>query len=172
MRGSYQAAFAVVMSCVSAPGAAAIVASSAGGFTVREEVSLSGPPSRAWARLVDVARWWDGKHTYSGKASNLSLTLRPGGCWCESLDHGGFVRHMDVVLAIPGKTLRLTGGLGPLQGTGATGALTFTLRSSSPNVTVVVAEYSVVGFTPDGLTAMAGAVDEVLGEQMARFANQ
>ena len=168
----YRAAFAVVLACLSAPGAAAVVASGAAGFTVREEVRFSGPPARAWAHLVDVARWWSGKHTYSGSSSNLSLALRPGGCWCERLDHGGFVRHMEVVLVIPEKTLRLTGGLGPLQGMGATGALTFSLQSSSPGVTTVVAVYSVVGFTRDGLTEIAASVDEVLSEQMSRFASK
>jgi len=80
------------------------------------------------------------------------------------------VRHLEVVLVIPEKTLRLTGGLGPLQGMGATGALTFTLRGASPSATTVIAEYSVVGYSHDGLSSIAGAVDRVLGEQLQRFA--
>jgi hypothetical protein len=148
----------------------AVVGSSAGGFTIREEVEFSGPPSRAWKRLIDVASWWNPEHTYSGRSSNLTLTLSLGGCWCEKLENGGFARHLEVVLVIPEKTLRLTGGLGPLQAMGATGALTFTLRKASPTTTTVIAEYSVVGYSREGLSSIAGAVDEVLGEQLQRFA--
>lgn len=151
---------------------AAVVSSDAGGFVVREEVGFPGGVARAWKRLVDVGSWWDPKHTYSGRSSNLSLTLKPGGCWCEKLGQGGFVRHLDVVLVMPGKALRLTGALGPLQAMGATGALTFTLRSTSDTSTEVVAEYSVVGYSHEGLKSLAAAVDAVLAEQMKRFAGQ
>jgi hypothetical protein len=73
-----------------------------------------------------VGRWWDREHTYSGDAKNLSIDPRPGGCFCEALPpHGGGVQHAMVVLAIPGKTLRMVGGLGPLQESGLAGALTF-----------------------------------------------
>jgi len=161
----------VVLALCAAGSAAqgAVVSSDAGGFVVREEVDFAGNAASAWKHLVDVGSWWDPRHTYSGRSSNLSLTLRPGGCWCEKLDHGGFAHHLEVVLVMPGKTLRLIGGLGPLQGIGATGALTFTLRSTSERSTTVVAEYSVVGYSPRGLGSLAAAVDEVLAEQMKRF---
>ena len=129
-----------------------------------------GNVASAWNRLVDIASWWDPKHTYSGHSSNLSITLEPGGCWCEKLEQGGFAKHLDVVLVIPRKALRLTGGLGPLQGMGATGALTFTLRRISNARTEVVAEYAVVGYSHDGLGSLAPAVDSVLAEQLDRFA--
>jgi len=148
----------------------AVMGSNAAGFTVREEVTFSGPPASAWKRLIDVGSWWNPKHTYSGRSSNLSLALTPGGCFCEKLENGGFVRHLDVVLVMPEKILRLTGGLGPLQAMGATGALTFTLREASPSTTTVIAQYSVVGYSGEGLAGIAGAVDEVLGEQLRRFA--
>ena len=35
---------------------------------------------RAFAR---VGEWWGKDHTYSGDSANLSLSLTPGGCWCE-----------------------------------------------------------------------------------------
>jgi hypothetical protein len=43
--------------------------------------------------------------------------------------HAGFknqggVRHMQVVYVDPGKTLRMIGGLGPLQSMAATGSMT------------------------------------------------
>ena len=60
----------------------------------------------------------------------------------------------------------------PLQGMGATGALTFILRSNTPGVTTVVAEYAVVGYSHEGLTELASAVDGVLGEAIARLASK
>jgi hypothetical protein len=170
MRRSFWGSIVVAACLQGTPLHAAVVGGNSGGFTVREEVEFAGPPASAWKRLIDIGSWWDPQHTYSGHSSNLSLTLEPGGCWCERLENGGFVRHLEVVLVIPEKTLRLTGGLGPLQGLGATGALTFTLRSASPAVTTVIAEYSVAGYSKEGLSSIAGSVDQVLGEQLRRFA--
>ena len=170
MRSSYWKFAVLAAALVASPVRAAVVGSGADGFTVREEVQFAGSPAIAWKRLIDVGSWWNPQHTYSGRSSNLTLTLRPGGCWCERLENGGFARHLEVVLVIPEKTLRLTGALGPLQGIGATGALTFTLRSTAPTATTVIAEYSVVGYSRDGLSSFAGAVDQVLGEQLQRFA--
>jgi hypothetical protein len=151
---------------------AAVTSSGAGGFSVREEVQFAGNSAAAWKHLVDVGSWWSPSHTYSGNSANLSLSLQPGGCWCEKLDQQGFARHMDVVLVIPMKTLRLTGGLGPLQGLGATGALTFTLREASPGATTVTAEYSAIGYSAQGFGSLAPVVDGVLAEQLKRFATK
>ncbi len=76
---------------------------------------------------------------------------------CENFENGGFARHLEVVLVIPEKTLRLTGGLGPCREWGATGALASTLRSTSSAATTVIAEYSVVGYSREGLASLAGA---------------
>ena len=170
MRCSFWSLAAIAASFAASTAHAAVLGSSGDGFTVREEVQFAGPPAGAWKRLIDVGSWWDPRHTYSGRSSNLTLTLSPGGCWCEKLENAGFARHLEVVLVIPEKTLRLTGGLGPLQGMGATGALTFTLRKASDTATTVIAEYSVVGYSREGLASIAGAVDQVLGEQLQRFA--
>ena len=149
---------------------AAVVASGPGGFVIRQEVVFPGAPDAAWQRLIDPARWWDPAHTYSGSAANLSLALEPGGCWCERLPGAGFVRHMEVVYAAPGAALRLSGGLGPLQGMGAGGALTFTLKAETPGTTRVVAQYAVSGYAADGYGEIATGVDLVLGEQLRRYA--
>jgi len=166
----YRIGIVLALWAVATAAEAAVISSGGGGFVVREEVEFSGNATNAWKHLVDIGSWWDPKHTYSGHSSNLSLTLQPGGCWCEKLDHAGFVRHLDVALVIPEKMLRLTGGLGPLQGMGATGALTFTLRAVSDTATTVVTEYSVAGYSSDGFTSLAAAVDDVLAAQMKRFA--
>src|SRR4051812_41820336 len=77
-------------------------------------ITVKAAPAQAYAHVVDVAHWWSSDHTYSGDAKNLHLDARAGGCWCEKWP-GGSVQHMSVLLAMPGKQLRLSGGLGPLQ---------------------------------------------------------
>ena len=163
------AAFGALL-CVAEPGQAEVVASGATGFVVRHELRIARGTAAAYARLIRVQDWWSSVHTYSGSAANLSLQARLGGCWCEKLPAGGFVRHMGVVYAAPGKALRLVGGLGPLQEMGASGVLSFTLKAESADVTRVTLSYAVSGFAPQGFTDMARGVDTVLGEQLARYA--
>jgi hypothetical protein len=162
---------AAVAACVSVmqPSRAEVVASGANGFVVRHELRIPRGAAAAYARLVRVQDWWSSDHTYSGSAARLSLQARPGGCWCERLPDGGFVKHMDVVYAAPGKALRLVGGLGPLQEMGVSGALSFTLEAESADVTRVTLSYVVSGFAPQGFNDIARAVDAVLGEQLARY---
>src|SRR5690349_14228561 len=118
---------------------------------------------------MQIGRWWNPAHTYSGDAANLALSAKPGGCLCETLPGGGFVKHMDVVYAAPGKALRLVGGLGPLQGMGAAGAMTFDFKAEGA-ITRVTVTYIVSGFAPGaGLAAIAPPVEGVLAEQLTRF---
>lgn len=149
---------------------ATVLASGPGGFVLREEASFPGTPEAAWARLVQPARWWSADHTYSGDAANLTLALSPGGCWCETLPGGGFVRHMEVLFASPAKLLRLSGGLGPLQAMGAAGVLSFTLKADGPAATRIVVEYAVSGYAADGFEKLAVGVDQVLAAQVQRLA--
>lgn len=151
------------------PARADVVASGANGFAVRHELRVARSAAAAYARLLRVQDWWGSEHTYSGSAANLTLQARPGGCWCERLAAGGFVRHMDVVYAAPGKGLRLVGGLGPLQTMGASGTLSFTLTAESADVTRVTLSYVVTGFAAGGFSEIAPAVDAVLGAAFARY---
>ncbi len=153
--------------CVAAtPALADVVSSGPSGFLVHFEFVSHRDPAATWQRLVRPQDWWSKEHTYSQDAANLSLTLAPGGCWCEQLPGGGFVRHMEVVYAAPGKGLRLLGGLGPLQKMGASGALSFALKPSGEHDTTVVVDYAVTGYAAGGFTEIAGAVNDVLAEAL------
>jgi hypothetical protein len=148
---------------------AAVVDTTQAGFLVRSEAVVRATPDSVYRALTGrIGAWWDSDHTFSGDARNLSLDATPGGCFCERLPQGGGVRHLTVVFASPGRTLRLTGGLGPLQGAGVAGSLTWIL-SSAPEGTKLRLDYSVGGYLPGGLAGLAPAVDTVLSEQLTRL---
>jgi hypothetical protein len=144
---------------------AEVVSVANNGFEVHETVHVAAPADKAFAALLTPSRWWSSSHTFSKNAANLSLDARAGGCWCENIPEGGSAEHMRVVFLMPGKILRLRGPLGPLQGMGVDGALTFTLKSAA-NGTDIAVSYAAGGYAKDGFDEMAKAVDHVLGEQM------
>ena len=117
---------------------------------------------------AQVGQWWNPQHTYSGDAANLSLDARAGGCFCEKLASGGSVAHMMVVYAEPGRVLRMTGGMGPLQGWGLAGAWTWTLKADATG-TQVSMQYAAGGYLQGGFDKMAPAVNAMMGEQVARY---
>ena len=147
---------------------AEIEASDNRGFHINLTTLVEVNPARAYQALTeDIGQWWNADHTYSGDASNLSMDFERH-CLLEKLPDNGFVRHMEIVFHQPGKTLRLTGGLGPLQGMGVGGAMTFSL-SPEDNRTKVEFTYIVSGYVPAGLKEIAPAVNRVLEEQLANF---
>ena len=138
------------------------------GFTIKETASVSADPARAWAAAVEVGKWWDPEHTYSGDAANLSLDPKPQGCWCEKLPGKGGVAHMTVVFADPGRTLRLTGGLGPLQSLAVAGVMTWTFIPVEKGATVEMT-YLAGGYNRGGFKDLAPGVDAVLRAQIERY---
>jgi uncharacterized protein YndB with AHSA1/START domain len=139
------------------------------GFVVRIDTEVDGSPAKVYKALVgEVSDWWNPAHTYSGDARNLVIDARPGGCFCERLSGGGGVEHLRVVNVQPPGLLRFHGALGPLQGSGLAGALTFRM-SPSPKGTKLELGYSVGGFMEGGFEKMAPAVEGMLAEQVARL---
>lgn len=137
------------------------------GFRLRYVQTVAVPPARLFQALGEWGRWWSDEHTYSGKAANMTLALKPGGCLCETLPDGGGVQHGQVVMLIPGQVLRLDAPLGPLQDEGVSAALTFVLKPAEGGVQVTTT-MNVGGARPDLLKA-APNVDRVLAEGVARL---
>ncbi|MDX2233863.1 MAG: hypothetical protein NW200_05140 [Hyphomonadaceae bacterium] len=153
---------------LAAPAQAEVVASAPTGFVVKQVVSVPVQREEAYRRFIDIASWWESDHTFSGDAANMSITPRADGCWCEKLKDRGFVRHMAVVYAAPGETIRFAGGLGPLQEMAVSGAMTVAFVADGPSTTVTLT-YAVGGYAPAGLASLAPIVDGVLGAQMLRY---
>lgn len=169
-------AFAAATSCLSSttPSSAEILARAASGFELRITRTIAQPPTDVYRKAVrDVARWWDPEHTYSGQASNLTLEPRAGGCFCERLPNRGSVQHMQVAHVAPGHTIRMLGGLGPLQALAASGALTWTFEPTPDGGTRMVWTYRVTGLETPEVETLAPVVDQVLtiqAERLLRFA--
>ena len=87
---------------------------SASGFLVTVRHEVKAPPPRLYAAMGEIDRWWNGSHSYSGQAANLSLARQAGGCFCERWGTNA-VEHARVVFALEDRMLRLEGALGPLQ---------------------------------------------------------
>jgi uncharacterized protein YndB with AHSA1/START domain len=165
MRWRLAAGLAGVLMASSAQ--AAVTDRSAAGFEVTETATIAAAPRKIWQTLMQPAKWWSSQHTWSGEAKNLSID--PSGCFCEQLKHGA-VRHMTVTYAEENAQLRMFGGLGPLQSTGAAGHLGVTLKPAPAGGTLVVLTYDVGGYAKGGLAeTWAGPVDRMLGEQLARL---
>ena len=160
-----------ILACVGgvASAHADVVETTSSGFLVRQEATIDAPPDKVYRALAgEVGRWWNPEHTYSGDAANLSIDARPGGCFCEKLPDGGGVEHLTVAYVAPNKTLRLRGALGPLQGHGLEGSLTWGLAPAG-GATKLVLTYSVGGYMQGGFDKMAPAVSFVLAEQVGRL---
>ena len=172
------ASLIAAMLLLTSPVAGDVTASSEAGFVSRNTAQVAAPPESVWNALIVPSGWWNGQHTYSGDAANLSLVPEAGGCFCEKIPgaaRGGAVRqsgsieHMRVIYADPAKVLRLTCGLGPLQSEAVNGTLTITLKPVDGG-TQVVFEYLVGGYMRHKPGEIGPLVDKVLGEQLDRLA--
>jgi len=158
----------VALAATVRPAAAEVVSVAGNGFEVRETVHTAASLDKGYAALLLPARWWNSNHTFSGNAANLVLDARAGGCWCETLPGGGSVEHLRVVYVSPGKTLRLRGALGPLQGLAVDGAMTWSVKGGADGADISMT-YAVGGYNKDGFDELSKAVDHVLAEQLERL---
>lgn len=166
---------------VSAPAGAEVVDATDAGFTIKFVGETSAGKDDAWRMLIAPAKWWSSEHTYSGDAANLYIDAQATGCFCEKLpkpadapegQRMGSVEHMHVIYADPQRgVLRLSGGLGPLQGEAASGTLTITLKPSERGTTITWV-YTVGGYMQAKPQDIAPMVDKVLGEQADSLATK
>ncbi len=156
--------------------ACAISASSLGanqatpmGFAVRLDLTIQAPPAKVYQALLGrVGEWWDSAHTYSQDSRNLTIDARPGGCFCERLADGGGVEHMRIIFLKPFELVRMAGALGPLQGSGLAGSMSWKL---SPVATGTKLElfYNVGGYMDGGFDKIAPMVEGMLTGQVQRL---
>jgi hypothetical protein len=159
----------IALIVLASPARAEVVSASSNGFEVRHTVNLVAKPEVAYSSFANVGAWWDNEHTYSGEAKNMSLDLRPGGCFCEKIPKaGGGIEHMRVSYVEPAKRVVLTGALGPLLYEATAGVMDVQVKSTAAGSQLTL-NYRAAGFAKGGAEAMAPLVDQVLGEQMKRL---
>jgi uncharacterized protein YndB with AHSA1/START domain len=159
---------ALVMFAAAGTARAEVVGANGNGFEIRHAVQVVMPQERTFDAFTRISQWWNKAHTYSEDSSNLSLSLTPGGCFCERLPNGGGVEHMRVAYVEPGQELVLTGALGPLLYEATTGVMDIKVERIAGGSRLTL-DYKVAGFANGGAEKLAPLVDQVLGDQMARF---
>jgi hypothetical protein len=150
----------------SAGGAKAeVIERSADHFVLRNTTVLETTLEDVWTSLGDVDQWWDGAHTYSGDAANMSLRTEVGGCFCEANVQGATFEHGRVVEADPALGVLLHAALGPLKGKTTRADWSFGWSSHGPGIELVMT-YVVRG---EGVGAWADGVDSVMSGQFQRL---
>ncbi|MBD9477786.1 SRPBCC domain-containing protein [Pseudoxanthomonas sp. PXM02] len=159
----------LLVALVATPAYAEIKDAKPEGFTIENSVWVPATPQVAYAALVnDVGRWWPADHTWWGDASKLSISDKAGGCFCE-INGAQQAWHMTVTFTDPGKLMRMTGGLGPLQGMGLSGALEWRFAEENTGTRITL-WYRAGGYTPDDIGKFAPVVDKVQGLQLGGLA--
>lgn len=146
---------------------AEIKSSSPTGFTLEQRIEVGTSAERSWQALVgEIDAWWPRDHTWWGAESRLDIEPHAGGCFCER-DGERSAEHLRVVFVDSPNTLRLTGGLGPLQGMGLHGALEFRITPRDGGGSAIRMLYTAGGYSATDLSGLAPVVDRVQGVQLA-----
>lgn len=157
--------YALALLLLCAPARAEVLDSGPGGFTVENSVTVPVDATRAWKGLVrDVDRWWPKDHSWFGADGRFSIDARAGGCFCE-IAGPRQAQHMTVSFVDPGRLLRMTGGLGPLQGMGLTGTLDWTFAKVDEGTRITL-RYRAGGYATEDLPKFAAIVDQVMALQL------
>jgi uncharacterized protein YndB with AHSA1/START domain len=166
---SVSALASVLVSMLSAAAHADVKSSAADSFVIVHTKRIDAVPSKVYAALPQIGRWWNSEHSYSGDSANFSLKAEAGACFCERWKEGE-VEHGRVIMVMRDQLFRLQTGLGPLQGLAVNGVLTFQLRpEDGGKATLLAVTYTVNGSSASSLDKSASAVDRVLSEQIQRL---
>lgn len=165
LKSAIAAAVAGLALFAAVPAAAEVVERHADGFTLRFAAPMETSAEDLLGSLGEIGKWWDGAHSYSGDAANMTLVMEPGGCFCEALADGTAFEHGRVVSVDPVTGVQLNAPLGPLKATATKADLGFGWTSASRGWTVVMT-FVVEG---PGLGAFADGVDGVMGGAFSRY---
>jgi len=158
----------VVCSLMPLASAAEVKLAAPDGMLIVHQFQIAAPAAKAWESLVHPERWWPEDHSWSGKRASLSLDAQAGGCFCERWSEGS-ARHGQVVMAVPGKMLKLDAALGPFLDMAISGVLSITLTEKD-GVTTADVSYRVSGDPAHKLDGLAPIVNQVIGMQFGGFA--
>ena len=158
---------AAFLALAAAPALATLSNVTPSGFLVTIKTTLRTSPKTTFTALQQVGNWWNGEHTYSGRAGAMTLEMRAGGCFCERWD-GNSVEHGRVIYVAREKAVRIEAALGPLQEMAVTGIMHFALEAAGDD-TALTFTYRVRGSPDAALDKAAGAVARGMSEQLTRL---
>lgn len=161
---------AATAAALAAPTSAEVIDYSSDGFALRWEAPVMQSKEDLWEKLVTPSRWWSSEHTYSGDANNLTLDLKPGGCWCETWE-GGQVEHGRVLAVHPGRQIVIAAPFGPLQSMAVTAVMTISIGESDEGETVLVKDFIATGASFQNLDELAAVVHMVQNEAFKKLAD-
>ena len=171
--------FLAVGALIAMPAAAEVKSQSEAGFVVGHSAEVLAKPEDVWKRLLVPKDWWNPAHSWSGKTDGFYIDAQAGGCFCEllqdkatdgSVKPRGSVEHMRVLFTDPGKVLRMSGALGPLQSEAMQGTLTVAMEPLKDGAgTKISLSYVVGGYMRYKVADIAPAVDAMLGDQFQRM---
>jgi len=175
----YLIAGATLLALITTPARAEVKTVTEQGFSTLHAADVLGTPEDVWKRLMAPKDWWNPAHSWSGSVEGFYIDPQAGGCFCELIQQKdaegklipkGSVEHMRVIFAQPGRVLRMSGGLGPLQAEAVTGTLTVAMEPlKSGGGTRLSFSYVVGGYMRFKTADIAPAVDAVLREQFERM---
>jgi len=139
-------------------------------FSIRIAVTVPTDRATAYRHFLNVGAWWNGDHTWFGNPSGLYIEPFANGCFCEK-NGDRTALHMTVSYVDPTNQIKMIGGLGPLQGLGLHGAMSFNFKSLTDDTTEVTHYYRVLGNVPEDLIELAPIVDSVQQLQMNSLEN-
>lgn len=164
---------------IAVPAYAEVKSQNEAGFVVGHTAEVLAKPEDVWKRLLVPKDWWNPSHSWSGKTDGFYIDAQAGGCFCEllqdkaidgSVKPRGSVEHMRVLFTDPGKVLRMTGALGPLQSEAMQGTLTVAMEPLKDGAgTKISLSYVVGGYMRYKVADIAPAVDAMLGDQFQRM---
>ena len=173
-RHGWALVLAVGLTLASGTASAEVTTVTAGGFSVRHQISTSANAEKVWSQMLEIGEWWNPEHSWSKDPANLYLRAEPGGCFCERLPAdaegpAGGVEHLRIVYVNPHREIRFDGALGPLIQMPVQGRMLWEIEPLEGGSTVTF-DYHIHGFLEGGFEGLAPAVDGVIGEQLGRLA--
>lgn len=153
------------------PVRAEVTSSDESGFSIRVEADSTATPAAVFALFATPGRWWSDVHTWSGDAASMEIANpRAGGCWCETLPNFGSVEHGHIIRwDTENHRILFRAELGPLQALPVNGKLEWIAVALPDGKTRIAMRYEVSGRGIADPAALAGAVDGVLAQQLARL---
>lgn len=162
------ATFVAVSALMAGSASADVSDVSSSGFQLKIATRIAAPADKVFTTIIQPSKWWNPSHTYSQNAANLSIDAKAGGCFCEALPDGGSVQHLTVATVMPGKLLRMRGALGPFQGSGIEGSMTWSLDAAG-NETNLTVTYDFGGHMVGGFADWPQKANGMVSDQVARL---